>query len=570
MHYRIIFIYIFTYIGFILLTFRFFYWQIIRSEELSAMVRPQYERNVVESAGRGRIFSANGSILVGQADSWNLFAEPKRIDDPKETSSVLAELLAEEAGDRKMIKEEGLRIYSLISESDKSWVPIKKRLTTEVKKRIDEKGLSGIGFDKDEVRKYPEASMAAHLIGFLGKDQDDRNIGYFGLEGYYNETLTSSSGIHKAETDVRGSPILFGISKKSLSYSGTDLNTYIDRGIQLIVEAELRKGVEKYGALSGSVVVMNPKNGGILAMSSYPTYIPETYWEYSNELFLNPVISASFEPGSVFKVVTMAAALDLGVVGPDTRCDACSGPLTVGGYQIHTWNDQYYPNSTMTDVIVHSDNVGMSYVAKKLGIEKNVEYLDKFGIGRKTEIDLQGETNAALRSLKNWSEVDLVTSSFGQGIAVTPIQLLSAINVIANDGLFVKPVVVKEFVIGDKAYMSNNRDQGIRIISEKASQEVKLMMVEAAKYGESKWTYKQGFGVAGKTGTAQIPIAGHYDEEKTVASFIGFAPHYDPKFIMLVTLREPKSSPWASETAAPMWYKIAEKLFLHFGIIPEK
>ena len=534
------------------------------------MVRPQYERNVVESAGRGRIFTENGSILVGRADSWNLFAEPKRIDHPKETSSMLAELLAQDADDRKTITEEGFRIHSLISESDKSWVPIKKRVTTEIKNRIDEKELAGIGFDKDEVRKYPEASMAAHLIGFLGKDQDDRNVGYFGLEGYYNETLTSSSGIYKAETDVKGSPILFGISKKSLSFSGADLNTYIDRGIQLIVENELRKGVEKYGALSGSVVVMNPKNGGILAMSSYPTYDPETYWEYSNELFLNPVISASFEPGSVFKVVTMAAALDLGVIEPETRCDACSGPLAVGEYQIHTWNDQYFPNSTMTDVIVHSDNVGMSYVAKKLGIEKNLEYLEKFGIGKRSEIDLQGEINPVLRSLKNWSEVDLVTSSFGQGIAVTPIQLISAINVIANNGLFVKPSVVKEFAIGDKIYMSNNKDQGIRIISEKASQEVRLMMVEAAKYGESKWTYKQGFGVAGKTGTAQIPIAGHYDDEKTVASFIGFAPHYDPKFIMLVTLREPQSSPWASETAAPMWYKIAEKLFLHFGIIPEK
>lgn len=345
--------------------------------------------------------------------------------------------------------------------------------------------------------------------------------------------------------------------------------TYIDKGIQLTIEAELKTGIEKYGAVNGSVIVMEPTTGGILAMSSYPSFDPQKYWEYSNELFLNPVISASFEPGSVFKVVTMASALDAGIVESDTKCDICYGALKVGEYVIQTWNNKYFPNSTMSDVIVHSDNVGMAFVANKMGIEKTYQYLEKFGIGKKTGIDLQGEMSPGLRKLKDWSEIDLVTSSFGQGIAVTPIQMITAVNVIANKGVSITPKVVKEIIVEGKTYQSGGMEDKKRIISTDASDKMTMMMVEAARNGESKWTYKKGYGVAGKTGTAQIPIQGHYDSEKTIASFIGFAPYKDPKFIMLVTLREPKSSQWASETAAPLWYKIAEKLFLHFGIIPE-
>jgi cell division protein FtsI/penicillin-binding protein 2 len=266
----------------------------------------------------------------------------------------------------------------------------------------------------------------------------------------------------------------------------------------------------------------------------------------------------------------MASALDLGVVTPETKCEKCAGPLRVGEYEIHTWNDKYYPDSSMTEIIIHSDNVGMSYVASKIGKEKNYEYLKKFNLGEKTGLDLQGEMSPSLRKKSEWSEIDLYTSSFGQGIAITPIQMIAASNVIANKGVYVKPKVVKSMIIDNSQYDVSNNESFKKVISEKASSEMKMMMVEAAKNGESKWTYKKGFGVAGKTGTAQIPIAGHYDSEKTIASFVGFAPYDDPKFIMLVVLQEPKSSPWASETAAPLWYKIAERLFLRFGILPEK
>jgi cell division protein FtsI/penicillin-binding protein 2 len=214
----------------------------------------------------------------------------------------------------------------------------------------------------------------------------------------------------------------------------------------------------------------------------------------------------------------------------------------------------------MTDVIVHSDNVGMTFIGQKLGADPLFDYLDKFGIGKPTGIDLQGEASPRLREKGTWNIVDLATASFGQGIAVTPIQVVRAVSAIANDGVLVTPRVVA----------TTKAPQSQRVISVESADQITAMMAEAASRGEAQWTNLKGFKVAGKTGTAQIPIAGHYDEEKTNASFIGFAPYDKPKFVMLVTIREPESSPWASETAAPLWYSIAKDIFPYLGIQPEK
>jgi cell division protein FtsI/penicillin-binding protein 2 len=303
-------------------------------------------------------------------------------------------------------------------------------------------------------------------------------------------------------------------------------------------------------------------------MSSYPSYDPDQYWKFGDEFFKNPAVSDSFEPGSVFKILVMAAALDAEAVEADTICDICSGPVKVDKYTIETWNRQYNPNSSMTDIIVHSDNVGMTFISSRLGADKLYEYLDKFGIGKLTGIDLQGEATPALREKGTWGIVDLATASFGQGVAITPIQMIKASAIIANGGRVVTPHVVSQL---KKDGWEEERSPGLgeKVLSDSAVDAIKAMMVEAAKNGEAKWTYQRGFSVAGKTGTAQIPISGHYDDEKTIASFVGFSPANNPKFIMLITLKEPTSSPWASETAAPLWYSVARDLFPYFGIQPE-
>lgn len=543
------------FLGFLAVTSRLFYWQIIKGSELSKQASYQYKGSQKIEVQRGSILANDGSWLAVTRTNWLLFVDkPNFKGDPEKVAEKLAPLLV----DKEEVSDEALRISLLLSKSGLVWIPIKHKVTTSVKQEIEDLNIKGIGFEPEETRFYPEGSSSAQLLGFVGKNDKGEDVGYFGLEGYYDLSLKGKTGYISRERDLRGSTILSNGTTEITGTPGVDLETYIDKGIQTKVEEKLKDGIEKYGAKQGSVIIMEPKSGAVIAMASYPSYDPYKYAEFDQSLYKNPAISDTFEPGSVFKVIVMAAGLDAKVVEPDTICDICSGPLKVDKYFIETWDRKYHPDSTMADVIVHSDNVGMSFVAQKLGQERMYDYLSKFGIGKLTGIDLQGEANIPLRKKSTWSEVDLYTSSFGQGIATTPIQLARAVSAIANGGYLVTPKLVK-----------NNVSSKDKIISEEASKDITNIMVESAKHGESKWTDLPGFKVAGKTGTAQIPIAGHYDAEKTIASFIGFAPANDPKFVMLVTLKEPQSSQWASETAAPLWYSIAKDLFNYFGVQPE-
>jgi len=457
----------------------------------------------------------------------------------------------------------------LLTRENVVWVPLKHKVSRDTKLSIEAMDIEGVGFEKQEVRVYPEGSAAAHLLGFVGKDVDANDVGYFGLEGYYEMSLSGKPGYASFETDAIGKPILLGDSREIRAIGGINLLTHIDKAIQSVLDRKLLAGVEKYGAVGGTAIVMNPADGSILAMSSYPSYHPVEYWEYGDEYFADPSISFSFEPGSIFKVLVMSAALDAGVVEQDTKCTICDGPYKIDKYLIETWNKKYHADSDMVDVIVNSDNVGMVFVSQKLGIDKMYDYLELFGIGQLTEIDLQGEVTPKLRERGDWSSVDLATASFGQGIAVTPIQMVHAVATIANGGVSMKPQVVDK-IVGEGWEEDISPESGQRAISPKAAAEMTAMMTEAVKYYEAIWTKKGDFRVAGKTGTAQVPIKGHYDEGKTIASFVGFAPYDDPEFVMLVTLRQPSASQWGAETAAPVWYTIAEELFTYFGIQPEK
>lgn len=549
--------------------FRLFYWQILRGKVLSYQARGQYERDTALSAPRGNILASDGTWLAARSEVYLVFAEiPQLKDSPKSIAEKLAPFFVEDSQDRPQILAEIDRLYLLLTKKEVVWIPLKQRVTPEIKRNIEALDISGIGFERGEARLYPEASAAAQLLGFVGKNEEGEDKGYFGLEGYYDLSLTGKPGYSVRESDAKGIPILLGSSKEITAISGVDLVTTIDKRVQLALEEKLKEGIEKYGAKGGTAIVMDPTTGGILGMSSYPSYDPGEYWKYGDEFFKNPAVSDSFEPGSVFKILVMAAALDAKAVEPDTICDVCAGPVKVDKYTIETWNRQYNPDSSMTDIIVHSDNVGMTFVGSRLGTDAMYDYLDKFGIGKLSGIDLQGEATPALREKGTWSIVDLATASFGQGVAITPIQMIKAGAIIANGGRVVAPHLVRKLQ-KDGWGEEISSPLGEKVLSDEAVAGIKAMMVEAAKNGEAKWTYQRGFSVAGKTGTAQIPISGHYDAEKTIASFIGFSPAQTPKFIMLVTLKEPTSSPWASETAAPLWYSVARDLFPYFGIQPE-
>jgi len=552
---------------FFLILGRLFFLQVVLGENFAKRAKFQYRSVSKLDALRGDILANDKTFLATSINSWLMYADLTKVkDDKANLVQTLVENIEKSEEEKKLLMAE---FEELLTKQGLVWVPLAHKIKTQDKEKLERIKVPGIGFEPEEERIYPEASSAAHLVGFVGKNEEGEDVGYFGLEGFYNFLLAGKEGFLSREEDALGSPILLEAFRKVEPREGASLLTHIDKKIQYIIEKKLSDGVKKYKAEGGMVVVMNPTNGAIMGMASYPNFDPNFYWKYNDSLFVNPVISYGFEPGSVFKVIVMAAALDSGKVKDTTICDICNGPVVIGKYTIHTWNDVYHPNSNMVDVIVNSDNVGMVFVVKKLGKENLLSYLKKFGFGEKTGIDLQGEAKSFLKKEEDLSEIDTATIGFGQGILVTPIQLISAVSAIANSGVMMKPQVVDK-IIGNGWEKDIEPEVASIPITPQTAEVIKAMMVEAAKRGESKWTHIRGFKVAGKTGTAQIPIEGHYDPEKTMASFVGFAPYDDPKFVMLVTLRKPTTSIWASETAAPLWYSIANDLFLHFGIQPEE
>ncbi len=562
-HWRINFLLAFFLLAGTLVIGRLFFWQILSFNELNALAEGQHWISFEIPAQRGEILASDGSPLAANQEAFLVFASLPDIDqEPQIIAEKLAPLLdpENEATMSSLLKER-------LSRRDLVWVPLKHKVSREVVDQIEALKIKGLGFEEEQTRFYPEGSSSAHLLGFVGSDANGQEKGYFGLEGYYDLELKGRPGLLRREKDATGKPILVGEVKKEKERQGRTLVTTIDRTVQFIIGEKLKEGLARYGAVSGTVVVMEPKTGAILGMTSLPTYDPAKFFDYDKSLYPNPAVASSFEPGSTFKVLVMAAALNEGVVKPETRCDQCSGPRVISGYTIKTWNEKYFPNSTLTEVIQHSDNVGMVFVAEKLGIEKMFDYLQKFGLGQLTGVDLEDETSPKLRAKEDWKPIDLATASFGQGVALTPLQMVRAVASIANGGNLMKPYLVKQ-VISEEGKTEIQPKLDRQVIKPATALVVTEMMVNAVEQGEAKWAKPPGYRIAGKTGTAQIPVAGHYDEGKTIASFVGFAPADEPKFVMLVTLREPTTSPWGSETAAPLWFDIAKELFTYYGIQP--
>lgn len=562
-NWRINFLLAFFILGGFLVAGRLFFWQILSFDELAALADSQHWISFEIPAQRGEILASDGAPLASNQDSFLVFAS---LPDIKEKPDKIAEKLAPLLSPEEVATMSGL-IKERLSRQDLVWVPLKHRVSREIKSQIENLKIDGIGFEEEQSRFYPEGSSSAHLLGFVGNDINGQEKGYFGLEGYYDLELKGKPGLLKREKDASGKPILIGEVKKEKERQGRTLVTTIDRTIQFIINEKLKEGLARYGAVSGTVIVMEPTTGAVLGMASLPGYDPERFFAYDKSLYPNPAVALSYEPGSTFKVLVMAAAINEGLVKPETRCDRCGGPRVIGDYTIKTWNEKYFPNSTMTEVIQHSDNVGMVFVGEKLGIEKMYSYLQKFGLGRTTGIDLEDETSPKLRPKNEWKFIDLATASFGQGVALTPIQMVRAIATIANGGKLVKPYLVKE-VITENGKREINPKIEAEVLKPVTTSIVTEMMVNAVDSGEAKWAKPKGYRIAGKTGTAQIPVAGHYDQEKTIASFVGFAPADNPRFVMLVLLKEPSSSPWGSETAAPLWFDIAKEIFTYYGIQP--
>jgi len=551
MNQRVRLVQIFFFIWAVMIVGRLFYWQVIKAEELRSQAKSQYSTSITLPASRGEILSSDGFPIVTNTQNYLLYAQPKVFTRDNHELNQLAELLPATGSAREIL-------FS-IPKSKLSWVALAHGVDPELKKNIEAIGLPGLGFESEPSRFYPDASISAYLTGFVGKDDLGNQKGYFGLEGFYDRLLSGKPGKLISEQDAFSRPIPIANQDKIVSQNGGTLTTSIDRTLQYLVFQKLDEGIRKFQADSGTITIIEAKTGHILAMAALPGYIPDKYSQYNTSLYKNPIISDFYEPGSTFKAIVMASALDSGILTPQTQCTICTGPVTLSGLKVHNYDDKYHPGSTMTDVILHSDNVGMVNVAQKLGREKLLNYLRKFGFGKLTGVDLQEESSPQLRPDEQWREVDWGTAAFGQGIAVTRLQLLAAVNAIANRGEYVAPRVVTNLT----------QPSPFRVISQQSSLLITQMMVNGVEKGEVRYYKPSGFLVAGKTGTAQVPIEGHYDKDSSIASFIGFAPADNPKFTMLVTLKNPRTAQWGSTSAAPIWFEVAKEIFRYYRISPQ-
>lgn len=544
---------LFIFIGFLLLiTIKLFYLQVI-----SPLSHANYLKFQKIYPERGKIFDRNGLPLALNQTTYLLYIEPKKIED---TDYLI----------KKIDEELKIGESTLEAKIDKSkeWISIRSGVTKEQKERLKKFGIKGLDFQPNFQRYYPEASLAAHLLGFVGKNKNSEDIGYFGIEGFYDKDLYGLPGIVKTERDLFGRPILVGTQEKTDPENGRSLMLTIDKSVQNIAKRELERGLEKYKAKEGCVIIADPKNLEILSLSCLPDFDPDKYFLFAEEDFKNPTITSVYEPGSTFKPLIMAAALNEHKIKPNDLYNE-EGAVEITGYRIKTWNDKYEGKITITRILEKSSNVGMVYVGEKLGKKNLFDYLQKYGLGEKTNIDLQGESESHLKPLSQWHTIDFATASFGQGLALTPLQMIRAFSAVINGGELLQPHIVKKIIYdgGEKRIESRvNR----RVISTITSEMMKKMLVSTVKNGEYKWTVPEGYQIGGKTGTAQIPIKGKYDPSKTIASFIGFAPADDPKFIGLVILKEPKTSPYGSETAAPLFFDIAKELLVYYNISPDQ
>lgn len=536
---------------------KLFYWQVVKASELQAMAQAQYGDIVQLEPQRGEIRAADDFPLVTNRLSYLVFANPKEIKNVGDVSSTLSPIL----------KEDTASISALLS-MDRYWISLESNADYAVKQKVSSLNIPGVGFEQTYTRFYPEASMAAQLLGFVGKDALGNSKGYFGLEGYYDRLLRGRPGQAKEIHDALGRPVLAQLNEDTGKQDGSNLVLYLDRTVQYIVESQLEKGVQEYGASSGTVIVMDPHTGGILAMASYPSFDEATYGNFAENLYKDPAITNTYEPGSTFKPLIMSAAVDAGLVKPQTTCPICGGPVKVGDYTIETWDFKHFPNETMMDILKHSDNDGMIYVSELLGHARMLSYLNKFGIGNMTGIDLQGEEAVPLKPKNQWYPIDYATAAFGQGISVTPIELLDAFSSIANGGVRMEPHVASKMVTPEGKVIPIAPKVLDTPISAEAAKVMAEMLVYTVDKGEASFARLHGYRIAGKTGTASIPINGHYDPTQTIASFIGFAPADDPKFAMLVIYNKPTASIWGAETAAPTFFSIAQELLNYYGIPP--
>jgi stage V sporulation protein D (sporulation-specific penicillin-binding protein) len=546
---------------------RLAYWQITRHGQLAQQAQAQYREVVELPAIRGAIFDRNLTQLVVNTKVYSVFVSPDQISKGQR-ERVAAGLVTVLGADRAKVMT--------TLESGSKFAYITRRISKEKADQLRILKLPGVGLEDETQRSYlpgvgPGSSLAANLLGFV---KYDGNGGDYGLESKYNKALAGTPGYISSYRDLANREIVLGSHIHQSPINGSDLVLSLDANIQYASEQALADGVKRYHAESGSVLIMDPTTGGIVTWANYPTYNANDFVHTDPALFKDNIASYVYEPGSVMKVVTLAGAINSGAIAPDTVIYD-PGYLNIGGYRIADWNQRNNGNVTYTYVLEHSLNVGAMKAMQAEGHESFYKYLQAFGLTRPSGIDVGSETCLLPAAADKLADSQYATASFGQGIDTNMVQMLAAINVIANGGKYAPPHVMERVGTRINPLLLQPQQQ---VITPETAAKMTVMMESVVQHGSGWNSRVKGFELdqAGKTGTSQIPVNGQYTQD-VWASFVGFLPAKHPRFTMLVVIRKPhvdgSDRDWTLNdgyfTAAPIWRTIAQAMVVNWHITPD-
>ncbi|TME35046.1 MAG: penicillin-binding protein 2 [Chloroflexi bacterium] len=559
-HTRLRVLFAFFAVASLLLSARLAYWQTVGRADLLSRATDQVHSDLVVPAQRGVIRDRNGAILATTVDLRSLYAIPGLMTDRdgNDMRPAVATALAPILGERP-------EVLRAAFDSGAEWLFVRRRLPEETAARVAALHLAGLGFEMEPKRLYPNGAVGAQVLGFVNDD----GVGQYGVEGRYATELSGTPGRLVVARDPANRELALGLRTAVPAKNGDDLSLTIDLAVQNAVERELAAVVEREKATGGAIVVLDPKDGAVLAIASSPTYDPARVGSADAEALRNRAISWTYEPGSTMKAITVAAALDKGVVTPSTSYQDV-GYAVIGGRKLCNAQCKVYGPTTVTQILSRSQNAGAVFVASKLGASDLNAYLKSFGFGQRTGIDLAAETSGIVRPLAEWYPVDLGTISFGQGLSITPLQLASAYAAIANGGTLYQPYVVASRRDAD----GEHRTAPVavrRVISEETSATLVTMLTTTVDNGIANLAALKGYSVAGKTGTAQIPSDdGRYVDDAYISSFAGFVPAIDPRMVVVVVLDRPQSKLLGTVPAMNTFKAIATDALRYARVQPDR
>lgn len=559
---------IFAFAGIIIL--KLAYISLLQHGFYAALASGQHElfQELIPERGSIYIQDLKDETTVPVATNQKLafvYADPRLVEDPDDTAEAIGEIFG-------YTEEEIEALEERLDKPEDPYEPIEQEVEDKVLQKILELELPGITYYLEESRLYPEAEISGHILGFLGTNEDGTLSGKYGIEGYFEEELAGTRGYLVSERDIAGRLIAVADRQLEPATDGQDVVLTIDRTIQYMACTALEDAVARHQADGGSVVIIEPNTGKILAMCGAPNFDSNIYNQVESiSVFNNPVIFNAYEPGSIFKPLTIAAAIDAGAITPNTLYTDLGTEMVDGWHKpIGNAEGKVYGEVNMTQVLEDSINTGMIFTMRQMGMETFTDYVKAFGFGEYTGIELATEVPGTVASLDIGAEIYAATASFGQGITVTPLQIAMAYAALANGGVLKAPQIIDEIHHDDGTIEVRNTRDIAQVIDEKTARTIGAMLVSVIEHGHGSRAGVEGYYIGGKTGTAQVARQDGigYAEDNTIGSFAGFGPVEDPRFAMVVRIDNPKDVVWAEATAAPLFGEIAEFLLQYFEVPP--